>query len=443
MIKPVLPELNASIIKVVGACYIAETDVRLFVSAGFNTMELIDVNGNATEDEKRDLILKTQIFYRDKYYRDFNEIMNLGGNENSVTALIRKKPIKFEIIGANDGDSHAIIDVISESCELYRFRDGITIFALSLDTSNMNLGVVSEITRHLRNFACKIVYKQSKYNLSDFISSVFLCNIKLRGENALIDSFSGSKFKIYSVLNFDNEFKDWEYEDIKMLAFEIGTGISAGGIKENHFLKPADSYYDLIMADSIAVFDNYFGLPLKDSLTFVGHNLYKKDIYTHHTYDRVYFKIYVYSLYIKYSINRFSTILYNNPIAVFDEFQDFSNNYVFGFISFDFLPNIISEKIFSSLNIRTEMDILEKRIVSLSQRIRDKHNRVVALLLAVISILTGLGAIKDFVEVMDIVSAGIGFSKYQLTTGLLGIFFLSLVFIYVKNRKNVKWFLFK
>jgi len=443
MKKTVLSKLNASIIKVVGACYIAETDVRLFVSAGFNTMDLIDVNENATEDEKRDLILKTQIFYKDKYYRDFNEIMNLGGNENSVTALIQKKPIKFEIIGANDGDAHGLIEVISESFELYRFRDGITIFALSVDTSNVNLRAASEICRYLRNFACKIVYKQSEYNLSDFISSVFLCNISIRGENALIDSFSGSKFKIYSVLNFDNEFNDWKYEDMKILAFEIGTGISVGGIEKNHLLKPADRYYDLIMADSIAIFDNYIGLPLRDSLTFVGHNLYKKDIYTHHTYDRVYFKIYVYSLYVKYSINRFGTILYNNPIAVFDEFQEFSNNYVFGFISFDFLPNIISEKIFSSLNIRSEMDLLEKRIVSLSQRIRDKHNRVVALLLAVISILTGLGAIKDFVEVMDIISSGIGFAKYQLTIGLLGIVFLSIVFIFLKNRKNIKWFLFK
>jgi len=202
-----------------------------------------------------------------------------------------------------------------------------------------------------------------------WISEEILCGIELVGENLKVDEYSGSKFKIYSVFDLPN-LKDSYNRD--HLLYEIGTSSPIGTVSNNSRLKPTKEYFDELMKNKLGVFENYEGLALLDSFTVIGYENYagldnsKYGHIPHHQWNRAYFSIYIFNLYVRYNLFKFNAEFLSNPVKYRSKFQMFLNHYNFTHISFNFLPNIIFKKMREAMGIEFEIEKFEKRLVNLA-----------------------------------------------------------------------------
>ena len=146
-----------------------------------------------------------------------------------------------------------------------------------------------------------------------------------------------------------------EKELIQSLLFDIGTLSRIGSAIGNTYDSMNKDYVSqLVNNNSISVYNNWQALALLDSFTIVGNKIidtpFKKE-----TYNSIYYGIYLYCLFIKYSLFK-----YNFEIADLDEdrrshFQDFLAKYYFNYISYNFLPTEIFNKIRAALDIEKEL----------------------------------------------------------------------------------------
>jgi hypothetical protein len=137
----------------------------------------------------------------------------------------------------------------------------------------------------------------------------------------------------------------------------------------------------------VSAFANYEGLALLDSFTVIGHDNYVEfsdtnpNYYLHHTWNRIYFGIYVYNLFVRYSLFKFNAQFLSNPVKYRDKFQDYLNHYNFKHIAFNFLPNLIFDKIRVALGIEDEIETFEKRLGNLAASIQEQQEKRQAFLL--------------------------------------------------------------
>jgi hypothetical protein len=270
----------------------------------------------------------------------------------------------------------------------------------------------------------------------EFISANILAGVQLRGKNVKADDYSGSKFKIYSVINTIDPDDGSKYGRDK-LVFEIGTGSRIGDLGSNGYNAPSEEYFDELMGNSIKVFNNYTGLALLDSFTVIGNGVFQskeKHFHQFNTYNRIYFAIYILNLYIRYNIFRFNAVFNDNPVKTREEFELFINDYNYSHISFNFLPNIFHQKIHAALNIDDEINHFEKRLGSLATKIQEDQEKRQATLLGLVSVLTGLSSFSDIIDLLEKLRSQIGWSN--------GLFYASLVFVLVALAVPVMIYLF-
>jgi len=288
--------------------------------------------------------------------------------------------------------------------ELFLFANETGILSLTISPESLDFESISDIIFCLRSFDSKVLYENQESELHAFISEILLDNIvKLRGNHVQSDEYSGSKFKIYTIIN-TKESDDGTLYGRDELVYEIGTGSRIGEMQGNGFNAPTQAYYDEIMKNSIKVFRNYTGLALLDSFTVIGQDVYQKreiNSYKFNTYNRVYFAIYIYNLYLRYNIFRFNSIFHLNPVKTRDDFQQFLNQYNYSHISFNFLPNIFYKKIHQALDIDDEVAQFEKRLVGLATRLQEQQEKRQATLLGIISGVTALSSAGDIWNLME------------------------------------------
>jgi hypothetical protein len=101
----------------------------------------------------------------------------------------------------------------------------------------------------------------------------------------------------------------------------IGT---AGG---NSFYTPNDAYFESLLEDKIAVFKNYTMLPMFDTFTVLGHSILtsynpesKQNMFL--TWHQTYFRIYLFNLFIKYNLFRYTHEIGDDSVKVRDEFDE-------------------------------------------------------------------------------------------------------------------------
>jgi hypothetical protein len=179
------------------------------------------------------------------------------------------------------------------------------------------------------------------------------------------------------------------------------------------------------MKQKISAFRNYDGLALLDSFTAIGYNNYStlrndSEVYIpHHTWNRVYFGIYIYNLFVRYSLFKFNAQFLTNPIKYRDEFQDFLNHYNFKHISFNFLPNLIFSQIRGAMSIDEEIATFEKRLGSLATSIQEQQEKRQAFLLTIISVISAIDAVEGILAGLNQVQEKLGWSSIPFWTALL------------------------
>lgn len=171
------------------------------------------------------------------------------------------------------------------------------------------------------------------------------------------------------------------------LLYEIGTSTPIGSVNcESHWLKPSKSYFESIMRDnSISAFDNWKALALNDSLTCLGLrngvNDYKWiNFYFPLIYLRAYFeKHFCFEHNIRYRRD-------NESKNLIQEMAYMEKYYFYDNISYNFLPNLIYEKVKLGLGIDMERRELTEQIKNDEQKQENILMEAVAIF-AIVSIM--------------------------------------------------------
>ncbi len=424
--EPNLPLIDAALIKVTGVFSYSKNKVSRFMDIGYQPMPL---SGNLPDPDLPDYELKkaaeinsAKKYYRDTYYTEFASLMFTGEAEKNPMKPFQRNQ-NFDLTFYLGLKKDRLIKSRCFCQELFLFNNEVGIMSLTFEPEKLDILCISDLTMALKSFDTYVESGNIQMGFHEFISTNILAGIPLRGKNVKVDDYSGSKFKIYSVINItDTDYRD-KYDRDK-LVFEIGTGSRIGDLGRNGYNAPSEKYYDELMGNSIKVFNNYTGLALLDSFTVIGNGVFQsKDKHFHqfNTYNRIYFAIYILNLYIKYNIFRFNAVFNDNPVKTREEFEIFINDYNYSHISFNFLPNIFHQKIRAALNIDDEINHFEKRLGSLATKIQEDQEKRQATLLGLVSLLTGLSSFSDIIDLLEKLRSQIGWSS--------GLFYASLVFV--------------
>jgi len=450
--KP-LPTIDAALIKVTGVFSYKKKQIPSFISAGYNNIPLTE-NLPPSDASDYDQRLKrekenTRNFYRDTYYREFSSLMFTGETDDKGMRGLQRKTEFTVGITLGFGDKARQVDVICTQQELFLFDNETGILSLTFKPSQHTFEYLSDLTFGLRSFDTKLIFSGNTLAFHEFISKEVLCNIPLRGANVQADDYSGSKFKIYTVIN-TVEPDDGKLYSRDYLVYEIGTASRIGTMEEQGYNAPSLSYYEELMQNSIKVFNNYTGLALLDSFTIIGTGVFQykeSNYFSYNTYNRVYFAIYIYNLFLRYNLFRFNAIFSENPVKVRDEFEGFVNHYNFSHISFNFLPNIFYKKIHDALGIDAEIEQFEKRLGKLAASIQEDQEKRQAALLGLVSLLTGLSSVNDILDILEKVRVQVNWSSGLFYSSLvILVLFLSvpvLSYLFPENAKKIKRRLFK
>ncbi|MGR6087718.1 MAG: hypothetical protein ACU4F9_06065 [Arcticibacter sp.] len=438
--------ISDGLIKIIGVFgFNNKKDYKRFIDSGYTTIHVVDLPTGYEAVERA--IEETKQFYKDTYYSEFRELMfsgvenreRVGLQQKSIIKLIRNVAFQGSFI-TNQFDNQTKsmkerlvpFEVISQ--ELFLFPDGIGMFALSFDLKNKDIHYASDLINQARSFYSKINTDETqKRCFHEWITLKQLCGIKLVGENLKVDDYSGSKFKVYSVFDLPNKFDTYNRDD---LLYELGTSSPIGTVSGNTRHKPSKFYFDELMNNKLGVFENYEALALLDSFTVIGNQNYagienmQAGFIPHHQWNRVYFAIYIFNLYVRYNLFKFNSEFLSNPVRYRSEFQTFLNQYNFTHVSFNFLPNIIFRKMREAMGIDFEIDKFEKRLINLASTIQENQEKRQAFLLTLISVLSGWEAAGHLINQTNSLKQWLGWSEpsfYSLIFSL--IFVLGIILI--------------
>ena len=268
-----------------------------------------------------------------------------------------------------------------------------------------------------------------------------------------VDDYSGSKFKLFTVLNLEEQIDVITREE---LLYDIGCGAKIGSAGGNENLSPSADYFKSLLNNKISVFNNYTILPLFDSVTVIGNQLIENnpDSYKRKTWSESYFRIILYNLFIKYNLFRYNSELHEESeigeVELREKFENFLNTYNLSHISYNFLPNLIYQKHRESLDIDNELKLFQKRINRISESIKEEQQKRSNVLLAIVGVFTSISSIEPIYGFIEGSRIKLDFNLfgYYLILSLILILLAIPILIYLfpqkyklfknkwKNKKN-------
>lgn len=239
---------------------------------------------------------------------------------------------------------------IVKRLHLFRFPFGKNIIAIELDEPDADLNELTFLHSKMRDV--------SSYNedwgmagidgSADFFEAIKpLLDISPDGKYTdWVDT--GAKLKAFQIVDTEDICND--------LLYELGSMSKIGVVQDTaDSNSPAQSYYDSIMSgNTVAVFRNWTMLALLDTVTVVGCNFRKSMFMWAASYFRM---IYLHALFQKlclFDINRKFRDPSVDPVMLVDEMKDIERDYSFPTISYNFLPQLIYEKIKHGLDVDME-----------------------------------------------------------------------------------------
>jgi hypothetical protein len=430
--------VNNYIIKVVGLLgdITPKKDFPLFLQSGYRKdLFPIDKEGNPDEIKIQGL--------RDYFYPNFRNIMFLDDTKSGNYRLIKNRfpTVSLTYRKGNEYDQgiHYLINIIAS--EIYIFDGYFGIFSLSVkvetnqDDQKVSLSDVSNLLSVIRNFST-LTLDNTEWHT--WISKNILCDKPLRGANVKADEYSGSKFKIYSVVDFEHD-----PEERSNILFDLATMSPLGSAKGASIFSPDPEYYDTLMQNRIGIFKNWEALALFDSLTCVGHGHLSMS-WHYDSWNHTYFRIYLYRLFFKYNLYRYNSAIHSSDedaVKLRDEFEKFLTRYNISHISFNFLANEIYRKSGMALDLDAELNSFREMINNLSKTIQEEKQARTNLLLQGVTILTSITSIGPIFDLLQEVEKYLGWTDpiFYTVLSILIIFlgFGVLYFIMPAELKRI------
>lgn len=249
-------------------------------------------------------------------------------------------------------------DCVVRRLHLFRFPFDKNIIAIELDEANVDLNDLTYIHSKIREVSS---YKET-YGLDGLKDSEkFFEAVKPLLEMSPNREYTdwvdtGGKLKAFQIVNADYIGND--------LLFELGTMSKVGVVRDaSDSASPSQSYYSSIMTENvISVFRNWTALALLDTVTVVGKDFGNEFFKWSASYFRM---IYIHSLYQKiclFDINRKFRDTAADSVTLVDEMKDVERDYSFPTISYNFLPQLIYEKIKYGLEVDKEREQIHKYV---------------------------------------------------------------------------------
>lgn len=387
-------------------------------------------------------------FYKNYWYPEFRDMYFLKQEETSarIYKKVLNEKIKFnKIINPKTKEGIPVAATVKEA-ELFVFKDQLSFFVIDLEIAkNSNLNAYSDLTFCARNFDTEINEEKNKTSWVKWIESNILSGTKISAygqeKKVKIDDYSGSKFKLYTVLDLEEELS---VETRRELLYDVGCVAKIGSAGGGFDYTPSDNYFEDLMVNRISVFNNYDILPLFDSFTVIGNRVLDSEPthYKNVTWKQTYFRIYIHNLLIKFSLFRYNSEMVEDSIAARDKFEEFLNNYNISHLSYNFLPNLIHQKQRESLDVESELEKFQERINRISQSIQEEQQKRSNILLAIVGFFTSISSaepIFSFFENERIKQNWEITSFYTLISLLLIIVAVPiLLYLFPEKKRKIK-----
>jgi hypothetical protein len=396
--------------------------------------------------------------HKNLWYPEFRNMFILEKGENSTK--IYHKPINKELaffLRENiETKQKDYLDVSILKVELFTFKEGLHFFSIEVSIKQNELCHYSDLTFAINKFNSKVINNGEETNWVNWIEENCLASIKIASTeklNVKVDDYSGSKFKLFTVLDLADSIDVNTREE---LLYDIGCGAKIGSAGGTEYYSPSQDYYKSLLKNKISVFNNYTILTLFDSVTVIGKGIIdvNPESYKRKTWSQSYFRIVLYNLFIKYNLFRYNSELQedseSDEVELRDKFESFLNTYNFSHISYNFLPNLIFQSHKESLDIENELKLFQKRILRISESIKEEQQKRSNALLGIVGIFTSIGAIQPIYEFAERSRISLAFNPilYYFILAIILIVLSIPVLIYLfpqkykliklkwKNRKN-------
>ena len=378
-------------------------------------------------------------FSKDFFYPDIrNQFFN--NDKKRHTILVRENPensiidlFQYKYKSTSEKSKELQLKILESRIDL--FDEGFGLFTLNLkvQSEKTDLAKFSDAAFLARNFETFIEHTNYE-KWHQYIENEVLLGASTRGESIKVDEYSGSKYKLFMVLDIPE--LD-EKQMMKSLLFDIGTLSRIGSAFGNTYDSMDKDYVQqLIDKNTISIFNNWEGLALLDSFTVVGNKILdNKD--KNETYSSVYFGIYLYSLFLKYNLFK-----YNFEIADLDQdkranFQDFLVKSYFNYISYNFLPTEIYNKIKIALDIENELQLLNEKIVAIGLKIQEEQQARTNVILGIVMVLSTLASIQQIQGYLVLTQKWLGLNDNE-SISIVVILVLGIG-LYVFGKSILKW----
>jgi hypothetical protein len=307
---------------------------------------------------------------------------------NTVNAILIK-PLEFEI----GKDQSIRISIPYFDCFL--FSDGVGIFCFKVQAAEgqpIDYSAISSLLGQIRNPQGIIKFDNRQTTILEWIQKQLEAGFHISKDwNRYLN-----QLKFYCAINDSGINKIQETEDQTL--FELAHTMPIGTIQSNLNDKPTEPYFlDTMNKNSISVYENWKAISLLDSFTRISCNYHD----TFKTWELDYFHIYIHCLYSKFQLYYFNSQLTDllqlnkKTQTIRDRFVEFVNDYSLPYISYKFLPNLLYEKINTSLEVQKELDGMEKKVDRLNEAYQNKKSKQLNSLLLVISILSLASVFND------------------------------------------------
>lgn len=405
---------------------------------------------NGFRDWFEELDQKEKNFYKNNYYDNYNNVI-------VVPQLINKQSKKtncFRHIVRYDNEKLNLLKVIIESkkiefkisrIDLFLFTEtfqtdskeklGILSFRVELCSDNIIATDLSDLIFHLRRLEGGHVELNSKfYQTIDFINDFI---IKEALSKVQLKTNFGIKLKSYLVINLNSP----EIDEVKVneILFDLGHLLPLGTTqKRDPNMALATEYYNEIYGkNKISVYRNWMALTLYDTFTVIGNQLNPI------TWGDTYFNIYVHCLHLKYSLFSLDSELWDDSKLKYNSqkiklnFLKFLNSHNFNQISYNFLPNLIYEKISNGLNIQQEVESLERKVKEIDLYFDNRRNNRLNNLLMIITLISFISAAWDLSEYSrSLINQTPGEFYPYWGIVCLGFSILMIIVIYLLNKSR-------
>lgn len=218
---------------------------------------------------------ESEKFFKNYFYPEFRHLLFSNIKTESVKTFTKKIDTVFTFMLQNEkGEFFRHTKINVNQCDLFLFPIGIHFFSIDFSLENTTFNDVSNINFFIQKLDHNVFIMNDKnetFQWIDWIEQNCLNSIKILPKDPTdfvsVDAYSGSKFKIYNVIETTEELSQ---KNRLNLLYDLGCNARIGTAEGNGKDSPSDSYLNELLENKISVFQNYDILPLFDSFTVIG-----------------------------------------------------------------------------------------------------------------------------------------------------------------------------